>query len=122
MFRGLREFVNQGDVVDLSVGVVVGVAFTTLADAFTQGLITPVVRIFVGNDAGDLEIVIAGQTIDISLMISALITFVFTMIVIYFIFVVPINRFRARRAFDSGMDEQVELLTEIRDLLKDSSR
>jgi len=36
--------------------------------------------------------------------------------------VVPINRFRARRAFDSGMDEQVELLTEIRDLLKDSSR
>lgn len=121
MIKGFKEFINQGDVVDLSVGVVVGVAFTTLADAFTEGLITPIVRIFLGNEAGNFEVVIAGQTIDISLMISALITFFFTMLVIYLVFVVPINRFRARRAFDAGSDEQVALLAEIRDLLQKQS-
>ncbi|HCL70254.1 MAG TPA: large conductance mechanosensitive channel protein MscL, partial [Actinobacteria bacterium] len=41
------------------------------------------------------------------------------LLVIYFVFVVPINRFRARRAFDTGSDEHVELLREIRDLMKE---
>lgn len=120
MLKGFRDFINQGDVVDLSVGVVVGVAFTTLVDAFTTGLIMPIVNIFGGGDAGTLEITISGQVIDISLILSALITFAITIVVIYFVFVVPINKFRSRRAFESGPDEQLELLTEIRDLLKEN--
>lgn len=120
MLRGFREFINQGDVVDLSVGVVVGVAFTTLVDAFTTGLIMPIVNIFGGGDAGNLEIMISGQVIDISLILSALITFAITIVVIYFVFVVPINKFRSRRAFEAGPDEQLQLLTEIRDLLREN--
>lgn len=52
MLKGFREFINRGDVVDLSVGVVVGVAFTTLVGAFATGLIMPIVNILGGGDAG----------------------------------------------------------------------
>ncbi|NDA12225.1 MAG: hypothetical protein EBZ15_06265 [Actinobacteria bacterium] len=54
-----------------------------------------------------------------SLIIAAIITFAIEILVIYFVFVVPINRFRARRAFEAGSDEHVELLREIRDLMKE---
>jgi large-conductance mechanosensitive channel len=53
------------------------------------------------------------------MVVTAIITFAIELLVIYFVFVVPINRFQARRAFDTGSDEHVELLREIRDLMKE---
>ncbi|MCP4893335.1 MAG: MscL family protein, partial [Actinomycetales bacterium] len=35
MIKEFKTFINEGDVVDLSIGVVAGVAFVTLAEAFT---------------------------------------------------------------------------------------
>lgn len=117
--KEFKTFINEGDVVDLSIGVVAGVAFVTLAEAFTVGLVAPFVRIILGTDGAAGEFVIAGQVFDISLVVAAIITFAIEILVIYFVFVVPINRFRARRAFDTGSDEHVELLREIRDLMKE---
>ena len=117
--KEFKTFINEGDVVDLSIGVVAGVAFVTLAEAFTVGLVAPIVRIILGTDGAAGEFVIAGQVFDISLVVAAIITFAIEILVIYFVFVVPINRSRARRAFDTGSDEHVELLREIRDLMKE---
>jgi large-conductance mechanosensitive channel len=63
---------------------------------------------------------VSGQVLDISLIVSALITLAITILVIYFVFVVPINKFRYRRAFAAGPDEQLQLLTEIRDFLRET--
>tara|TARA_A100001037_G_C15085861_1_gene606656 strand:+ start:170 stop:547 length:378 start_codon:yes stop_codon:yes gene_type:complete len=118
----IKEFktsINEGDVVDLSIGVVAGVAFVTLAEAFTVGLVAPFVRIILGTDGAVGEFVVARQVFDISLVVAAIITFAIEVWVIHFVFVVPTNRFRARRAFDTGSDEHVELLREIRDLMKE---
>ncbi len=122
MWIKIKEFktsINEGDVVDLSIGVVAGVAFVTLAEAFTVGLVAPFVRIILGTDGAVGEFVVAGQVFDISLVVAAIITFAIEVWVIHFVFVVPTNRFRARRAFDTGSDEHVELLREIRDLMKE---
>ena len=116
--KEFKTFINEGDVVDLSIGVVAGVAFVTLAEAFTVGLVAPFVRIILGTDGTAGEFVVAGQVFDIFLVIAAIITFTIEILVIYFVFVVPTNRFLARRAFDTGSDEHVELLRGIRDLMK----
>ena len=91
-----------------------------MVEAFTVGLVAPFVRIILGTDDAGGEFVVAGQVFNISLVIAAIITLAVELVVIYFAFVVPINRFRARRALDTGSDEQPELLREIRDLMKES--
>lgn len=121
MLKGFREFALKGNFIDLAVAVVVGAAVAALIGAISEGLILPVVGIFLGGgvDAGQIEI--NGQIIDISLMINALITFIITMAVIYFAFVLPMNKLRER--LGSGTVDttpaDVKLLTEIRDLLKE---
>ncbi len=119
MFSGFKTFIFRGNVIDLAVAFVVGAAFAALVGTLSQALILPIVNIFLGGgvDAGTLEI--RGQIIDFGAMINAIITFVITLAVIYFVFVVPMNRYRER----SGKGEvdatppDVKLLTEIRDLL-----
>lgn len=126
MIKGFREFVFRGNVIDLAVAVVVGAAFTALVAVFTDSLIKPIIGIFLGGgvDAGTIEI--RGQVINITAMLNAVLTFVITMAVIYFVFVVPMNKFRERLAAGkataegeaAATPEDIALLTEIRDLLK----
>ena len=74
MWIKIKEFktsINEGDVVDLSIGVVAGVAFMTLAEAFTVGLVAPFVRIILGTDGTAGDHVVAGQVFDISLIVAA---------------------------------------------------
>lgn len=119
MLKGFREFALKGNFIDLAVAVVVGAAVATLIGAISEGLILPIVGIFLGGgvDAGQIEI--NGQIIDISLIINAFITFIVTMAVIYFAFVMPMNKLRERVGagdIDTKSTE-AKLLVEIRDLL-----
>ena len=120
MLKGFREFALKGNFIDLAVAVVVGAAVATLIGAISEGLVLPIVGIFLGGgvDAGQIEI--NGQIIDISLIINAFITFIITMAVIYFAFVVPMNKLRERMGSGdiTTTPADIALLTEIRDLLK----
>lgn len=121
MLKGFKEFAMRGNVIDLAVAVVVGAAFAALVDAFSKALIMPIVGIFLGGGVEAGTITIRGQVIDFTMMINAVIVFVITMAVIYFVFVVPMNRMRARMG-EKKVDTtppDVALLAEIRDLLKD---
>ena len=120
MFKGFREFVLRGNVIDLAVAFVVGAAFSTLVGAFSEALINPIVGIFLGGGIDVGQITVRDQVIDITMMLNALITFIITLTVIYFIFVVPMNSYRkttGQGAVDATPAD-VKLLTEIRDLLK----
>jgi large conductance mechanosensitive channel len=120
MLKGFKEFALRGNVIDLAVAVVVGAAFAALIGAFSAALIMPVVGIFLGGGVSAGTIEINGQIIDFTMMINAVIVFIVTMAVIYFVFVVPMNRMRARMG-TANVDTtpaDVKLLTEIRDLLK----
>jgi large conductance mechanosensitive channel len=129
MIKGFRDFIMRGNVVDLAVAVVVGAAFSALVAAFTEAFITPIINLVLGGgvDAGQLEI--NGQIINFSLMVNAIITFLITLAVIYFVFVVPMNKYRERLEARAATEEEEaeptreeKLLTEIRDLLAAQQR
>jgi large conductance mechanosensitive channel len=121
MLKGFKEFLSRGNIVDLSVAVVIGTAFTALVTAFTKSIIEPLIsRIGAGKDAqyGILRIGIGGgQTIDLNVLVSAVINFILIAAVVYFLIVVPYNRLRKRGEVEQAQDTELSILTEIRDLL-----
>ncbi len=121
MFKGFKEFLSRGNIVDLAVAVVIGVAFTALVTKFTDSIITPLInRIGVNkqSNVGILRIGIGGgQTIDLNILLSAVINFLLIAFVVYFFVVLPYNTLRRRGEVEQADDAQIVLLTEIRDLL-----
>ncbi len=124
MLKGFKEFLSRGNIVDLSIAVVIGTAFTALVTKFTESIITPLInRIGAGGtDVGVLKIDIGGgQTIDLNVLVSAAINFVLVAAVVYFLVVAPYNRLRKKGEVEQAQDTELSLLTEIRNLLKDGS-
>jgi large conductance mechanosensitive channel len=121
MLKGFKDFLSRGNIVDLSVAVVIGTAFTALVTAFTKSIIEPLIsRIGAGKDAqyGILRIGIGGgQTIDLNVLVSAVINFILVAAVVYFLIVVPYSRLRKRGEVEQAQDTELSILTEIRDLL-----
>jgi large conductance mechanosensitive channel len=121
MLKGFKEFLSRGNIVDLSVAVVIGTAFTALVTKFTDSIITPLInRIGVNQktDVGVLRIDIGGgNTIDLNIVLSAAINFILVAAVVYFLVVMPYNRLRKQGEVEQADDAQIVLLTEIRDLL-----
>ncbi|MEN3318929.1 MAG: large conductance mechanosensitive channel [Mycobacterium sp.] len=121
MLKGFKEFLSRGNIVDLSVAVVIGTAFTALVTKFTDSIIQPLIsRIGAGGDSdyGILRINIGGgQTIDLNILLSAAINFTLVAAVVYFLVVVPYNRLRKKGEVEQAQDTELSLLTEIRNLL-----
>lgn len=127
MFKGFKDFLMRGNVVDLAVAVVIGTAFTAIVTAFTKGLIQPLINALGGSNAANgLGFrVLAGNPstfMNFADVINAAINFVIVAAVVYFLIVVPMNHVKERRkrGQEAGPAEptDVELLAEIRDLLQ----
>lgn len=124
MLKGFKEFMMRGNIIDLATAVVIGTAFTALVTAFTDAIITPLIaRIGADqeSDIGLLKIPLgADQFVDLNLVLSALINFFLIAVVVYFVIVLPYNTLRRRGEVEPAevvSEPEVELLTEIRDLL-----
>lgn len=131
MLKGFKDFILRGNVIELAVAVVIGSAFQKVVDTFVTALITPII-----NAAGNPKTAGLGFSlrpdmekatyIDLSVMINALIVFLITALVVYFMFVLPMNKLSERRA--KGLEpepekpsEEILLLQEIRDSLRGRS-
>ncbi|MGV0837390.1 large-conductance mechanosensitive channel protein MscL [Mycolicibacterium thermoresistibile] len=125
MLKGFKEFLARGNIVDLSVAVVIGTAFTGLVTRFTDSVIQPLInRVGAGGDTeyGILRIGIGGgETIDLNVLLSAAINFIIVAAVVYFLVVLPYNKLRSRGEVEQAQDTELSLLTEIRDLLADTN-
>ncbi len=123
MLKGFKEFLARGNIVDLSVAVVIGTAFTALVTKFGDAIIQPLInRIGAGGDSdyGLLRIGIGGgQTIDLNILLTAAINFILVAAVVYFFVVAPYNRLRKKGEVEQAQDTELSLLTEIRNLLAD---
>jgi large conductance mechanosensitive channel len=98
MLTGFKKFILHGNVVDLAVGVVIGAAFGAVVKQFTDSFLNPLIRLVTGGGIEGGTFTIDEQVFDYTAFISALITFVMTAAVIYFVVVVPMNHLRERRA------------------------
>ncbi|CRK61435.1 Large-conductance mechanosensitive channel [Alloactinosynnema sp. L-07] len=127
MLKGFKDFLMRGNVIDLAVAVIIGVAFTAIVTAFTDGLIKPLINALGGSDAGQglgFEILGGNQStfMNFGLVINAAINFLIVAAIVYFVIVLPVKHVqeRRKRGEEAGPAEptDVELLAEIRDLLR----
>lgn len=138
MLKGFREFILRGNVIDLAVAVVIGTAFTAIVNGLVTGFFNPVIALIFNSSElakAGIELRPAEGTapavfLSWGLVISAVIQFLLVAIVVYFALIVPMNyvkKIQSRRKPAEpeapAAPTELELLTEIRDLLaKQGSR
>ncbi|MBC7631711.1 large conductance mechanosensitive channel protein MscL [Aeromicrobium sp.] len=129
MLKGFKDFLMRGNVVDLAVGIAIGVAFTTLVAAFGTNFVQPIVASVGGGGKESkgfgFSITDSSATfVNIGGIINAFVVFAVTMAVIYFAIVMPVQKLQAMRKPGPGLDEpeavpeETALLREIRDALQ----
>jgi large conductance mechanosensitive channel len=113
VLKEFREFVNRGNLIDLAVGFVLGVAFGTVMNSLTEGIVTPLIgRIF---QVEGLQAYVIGGDIELGRFLAAIINFLVVAFVLFLV-VKAYNRVRAP-APTAATPEDIALLREIRDLL-----
>lgn len=128
MLKGFKDFIMRGNVIDLAVAVVIGAAFNTVVERVVESLINPIIGVVFQADSLDnaLLIPIGNGEIALGSVIGAVINFLIVAAVVYFVFVMPMNKAKERAALRGEPEEvppsQEELLAEIRDLLKSQQK
>ena len=128
MIKGFKEFIAQGNALELAVAVIIGAAFKPIVDAITDVIMTILGQI-IGqpnfDSVGQFKIFAsADKFVQPGTIITALVNFLLVAAAVYFAIVMPMNKLKLkeRLAKQKAEDEanevsDVELLTEIRDLL-----
>ncbi|MEV1022226.1 large conductance mechanosensitive channel protein MscL [Streptomyces sp. NPDC050264] len=133
LWEGFKAFLMRGNVIDLAVAVVIGAAFTNIVNAVVKGVINPIVGAFGTKDLEGYKSCLKGPcTADEGIeilwgsVLSAALGFVITAAVVYFLMVLPMAKYLARKAAqDAAKDgtqevlelSELEVLKEIRDVL-----
>jgi len=93
---GFRKFLMRGNLVDLAVAVVIGLAFAAIVTALVADMITPLIAAIGGKpDFSKLTFTVNHSKFLYGSFINALVSFVIIAAVIYFVVVLPINRIMA---------------------------
>ena len=121
-FGEFKAFISKGDVVSMAVGLMVGSAFTAIITALNANILTPIIGIFMGGiDFADIIVQVGEAKLEVGLFVQAVINFFITAFVLFLV-VKFFNSFKkkeeAKPAPPPAVPEDVKLLTEIRDLLK----
>ncbi|MFF4170836.1 large conductance mechanosensitive channel protein MscL [Streptomyces sp. NPDC001744] len=127
LLGGFKAFLMRGNVIDLAVAVVVGAAFTNIVNSVVKGVINPVVGAFGTKDLesyssclkspckmvdGEMQ----GIQIQWGLVLSAVLSFLITAAVVYFLMVLPMAKILAKRAAHDKAKEGVQETMEISEL------
>jgi large conductance mechanosensitive channel len=123
MLKGFRDFVFRGNVVDLAVAVAIGTAFTAVVDQFGKSFIKPLVGLVGGGGISGGTFTVHNKVFDWAAFVNAAIFFAITAAVVYLVVVMPMQRVtsmlrRQQEESDVPPPADIELLTEIRDLLR----
>ena len=127
-----KDFIAKGDVMSMAVGIIIGGAFTAIVNSLVSDVITPIIGMITGGiDFTGVSITLGDAHIMIGNFIQAVIVFFLTALVLFFI-VKSFNKLtQLQENFESGKEEaaaeeapapipaDIQLLTEIRNLLKD---
>jgi len=125
-----KEFISKGNVTDMAVGIIVGSAFTAIVKSLADDVITPFIGLIIGAiDLSSLSVTVKsvffpdyGVTLAYGKFLQSILSFFITAVCVFFI-VKTLNAVRRKKETPPAppppkADEQLELLKEIRDLLK----
>jgi large conductance mechanosensitive channel len=121
MWNEFKKFALKGNVLDLAVGVVIGAAFGKIVSSLVDDIIMPLIGLLMGGvDFTDLMVKVGGAQVKYGLFIQNVVDFFIVAFSIFVFIRIINNRFKKKEAAAPApaVDKNVELLTEIRDLLK----
>ena len=126
LFKEFKEFISRGNVMDLAVGVIIGSAFSNIVTSFTSILTDLIGTVLGGIDFKGLHYTIGKLTVEYGIFIQAVFDFLVTAICI-FILIKIINRLmkkheKEEKVTPPSKSDEVLLLEEIRDLLKENKK
>jgi large conductance mechanosensitive channel len=117
MLKEFKEFVSKGNLVELAVAVILGLAFNVVVQSLVGDVFTPLIAAIFGQpDFSSITIPVGDSEILIGNFLNALIYFVIVAFVLFLV-VKAYNRAFPRKEAAAGPSE-IELLTEIRDALR----
>jgi large conductance mechanosensitive channel len=128
MHKGFRDFILRGNIVELAVAFVVGLAFAKVVDTFVSAIVAPIINAFPGANSKGWGFSLRGGPleqktfIDISTLINAVVVFVITAAAVYFVLVLPLQKFNELRRVapeEATKTDDQRLLEEIRDILRE---
>jgi large conductance mechanosensitive channel len=103
--KDFKTFLLRGNLVDMAVGIVIGLAFAAVVTAFVADLVTPVIAAITGNpDFSALSFTINGSHFLYGAFINALLAFVLVAAVLFFLVVKPANALVARSEREHAAD------------------
>jgi large conductance mechanosensitive channel len=120
VIKGYRDFILRGNVIDLAVGVIMGAAFKTVVDNLVVGILEPLISVLFGKpDVSHVgNFYLRGVEFSLGVVLTAVINFLLVAAAVYFFIVTPINKLRPIIDDSEKPASDNELLTEIRDLLR----
>jgi large conductance mechanosensitive channel len=114
MLREFRDFINRGNLIDLAVAFVLGVAFAGVVTALTEGIVTPLIGRIFGVD--NLQTLVIAGDVEIGRFLAAILNF---LVVAFVMFLVVKAYNRTKEPVVVAPDpEEIVLLREIRDSLR----
>ena len=97
MFKGFRDFILRGNVVDLAVAVILGAAFNAIVYSLVSDVLNPLIAATVGKpDFSNVIINVGNGHIKVGSFLNAVVSFLIVATVVYFAIVVPLNALQAR--------------------------
>lgn len=121
-----KVFIKRGNVMDLAIGVVIGGAFSTIVTSLVNDIIMPLIGVIIGgHDFSNLTIVVGDATIKYGSFIQNVVNFI---LIAFCLFTIMrtinktlIKEDKKKKEEEKKEDEQITLLKEIRDSLKEKS-
>ena len=127
MIKEFKEFISKGNVMDMAVGIIIGGAFTTIVNKLVECILMPIIGIISGGKSvEDMSVMVGNAAIGYGAFIQAIIDFLLVALVLFFI-IKALNKAKnavakpeeVAPAEPEPVPADIELLTEIRDLLKE---
>ncbi|WP_341729288.1 MscL family protein [Brooklawnia sp.] len=114
--QGFKDFILRGNLIELAVAFIMGAAFSSVVEAFTNIVLSLISKVLGGPPNFD-DWLPGG--VPVGPFLTQAIGFVLVAAVVYFALVLPVNRFRELHEpeEEAAAATEAELLTEIRDLL-----
>jgi large conductance mechanosensitive channel len=110
MLREFKDFLFRGNIVELAVAFVIGVAFASVINSFVENLVMPIIAAIIGKpDFGDLTFTINDAVFRYGAFLTAVIQFVAVAAAVFFFVVKPVNAMLARRTrepIEEGMPDE----------------
>ena len=122
MIKEFKEFIAKGPVLDLAVAVVIGAAFGAIINSLVNDLIMPVVGMILGGiDFSELAVKVGSAELKYGLFIQNIVNFLIIAFCLFLI-VKAFNKASKKKEEKPAKPADVELLEEIRDLLKKKNK